>query len=171
MCHLFPSSLYKWIFLAYSQSQFPYNFSKDWLWLTILQNLPLILHDLSALVYQLKAHSELAIPWISWLWVRGHPCSRLWAVNIVSQGDLSVSSHWWMQSVMGSLMDKGPRKIDHCWGGHPKTHLLLCNVSLYLYKLALTNFNMSLTTKSSFAITNFKMMVSISAKFLSFSHH
>ena len=37
-------------------------------------------------------------------------------------------------------------------------------ISLNLYKRALIKFNMALTIKSSFAINNFKMMVSISTK-------
>lgn len=45
-----------------------------------------------------------------------------------------------------------------------ETSATLYSISLNLYKRALIKFNMALTIKSSFAITNFKMMASISAK-------
>lgn len=67
---------------------------------------------------------------------------------------------------MGSLMDKVPKKKK--WAitdvDPQETSATLYSISLNLYKHALIKFNMALTIKSSFAITDFKMMASISAK-------
>lgn len=165
MCHLFPSSLYKWIFLAYSQSQFPYNFSRDWLAYCITESASNSPWSFSSRVYYLKVTAipfyELAGFGSDIIPIPGYGL-QTWYPRLIPQSQaIDGCRFWW-----GHWWTKFPEKngLLLMWTPKDICYSVMYFISLSLYKRALIKFNMALTIKSSFSITNFKMMVLISAK-------